>query len=71
MFGGKENTNDRYYYHTQQPPLSRHTCTSHTRNPRKRHRSGSVAEQRSSYCSDRRLGSGIGWGGGLFGSSSA
>jgi hypothetical protein len=39
----KEGTYDHCCCHTQLPPQSLHTCTSHTRNPRKRRQSDFAA----------------------------
>ena len=66
--GGDVRTYDRCCCHRRPPPPARHTCTSRTRSPRRRHRSGFVTGLGSSCSLDHTLGSGTGWGEGLFAS---
>lgn len=57
----KQETHGHYYYRTRLPPPVHHTCTSRTRNPRRRRQNG-FAAARGSFCfSGRRSGFGIGW----------
>jgi hypothetical protein len=67
----QRKTYGRCCCHRLQPLQSRRTCTSHTRNPRKRRQSGSAVVGGSCCSWGRMRGFGRGWGGGWFASMRA